>query len=101
MAHSMMTTLGAAVLATGAMAQDLAKPFRVEANGAPINVTVGHAGPYVHDFDGDGVRDLLVGQFGDRGRLRIYKNEGTNQAPRFGEHAWFMAGGEIAVSEAS
>ena len=38
-----------------------ATPVRIEAHGKPIDVTTGHAAPYVYDFDGDGTRDLLVG----------------------------------------
>mgnify|MGYP003868443381 CR=1 FL=1 len=75
-----------------AHAAELAPPFRVEAAGQPIDVEIGHAAPLVADFDGDGVRDLLVGQFGS-GKLRIYRNTGTDAAPRFGAFAWFQAGG--------
>jgi hypothetical protein len=38
---------------------------RIVAGGAAIDVTTGHAAPYVRDFDGDGTKDLLVGEFGD------------------------------------
>ena len=86
----------AAVAATA----DFEKPFRVEADGKPINVEVGHSAPYVYDFDGDGVRDLLVGQFGN-GRLHIYKNHGTNKTPIFLTSEWFMAGDKIASVKAS
>ena len=54
----------------------------------------------VRDLDGDGVRDLLVGQFG-QGRLRVYQNVGTNQEPKFGKFEWFMAGDQIAEVAAS
>ena len=81
--------------------------------GAPIDVTVGHAAPYVIDFDGDGLRDLLVGEFGDQpypqerlpegakgtyeqGRLRIYRNCGTNAAPIFKGFEYLRAGKEYA-----
>ncbi|MDE0961344.1 MAG: hypothetical protein OSB09_11260, partial [Planctomycetota bacterium] len=30
-----------------------APPVRLEANGKPIDVTIGHAAPYIIDFDGD------------------------------------------------
>jgi hypothetical protein len=36
----------------------------------------------VVDFDGDGCKDLLVGEM-YRGRLRVYRNMGTNNEPRF------------------
>ena len=91
----LLLTGAAALVAASASAQQFEKPFRLEADGKPIDVDVGHAAPYLHDFDGDGVRDLLVGQFGN-GRLRIYRNLGTAAAPKFGASEWFMAGDKIA-----
>ena len=44
---------------------DLETPVRITANGVPIDVTTGHAAPYFIDFDGDGIRDLLVGEYGE------------------------------------
>lgn len=69
------------VMALVGLSGELAPPVRIEAAGKPIDTEVGHAGPFVGDFDGDGVNDLLVGQFG-QGILRIYRNEGSNAAPR-------------------
>jgi hypothetical protein len=79
-------------LAPPAQNERFAPPVRIEAAGAPIDTEVGHAAPFVCDWDGDGVRDLLVGQFGD-GILRIYRNEGTNLQPRFAAGVEFQAGG--------
>lgn len=96
----MRTTLAALVIfsssimaAWTAAAGDLAPPIHVQAEGKPIDVQiVGHSAPFVGDIDGDGVRDLIVGQFDD-GRLRIYRNLGTNLGPRFEAYRWFEAGG--------
>jgi hypothetical protein len=69
--------------AARARGQELAKPVRLEAGGQPINVGgVGHSAPLLADFDGDGRLHLLVGTFSG-GQLRIYRNLGTNQAPKF------------------
>jgi hypothetical protein len=62
-----------------ATSDELALPVRLEADGRPIDTDVGHAAPFVTDFDGDGVQDLLVGQFGS-GLLWFYRNEGAPQA---------------------
>jgi hypothetical protein len=73
---------------------ELAAPVRLLADGAPIDTDVGHAAPYLYDWDKDGVRDLLVGQFGE-GKLRIYRNTGTEKEPRYGELTWFETGGAV------
>jgi len=70
---------------------ELEPPFKINAGEQPLDVgRSGHAAPYFADFDGDGRRDLLVGQY-DEGRLRLYRNEGTNKAPRFGSFDYVMA----------
>jgi hypothetical protein len=76
-------------------AGELFAPTLVQAGGRPIDVErEGYAAPFVGDFDGDGMRDLLVGQYHD-GRLRIYRNRGTDTAPRFDGFEWFRAAGAI------
>jgi hypothetical protein len=72
---------------------ELAAPVRIEAAGKPIDTAVGHAAPFVGDFDGDKVPDLLVGQFGD-GLLWIYRNEGTASRPRLAAGVKFKDGRE-------
>ena len=74
-----------------AASDELAPPIRLEANGKAIDTDVGHAAPFVTDFDGDGVQDLLVGQFGG-GQLWIYRNEGTNAEPKLAAGLKFKEG---------
>jgi len=76
----------------------LAAPFRVRDAAGLIDVDVGHAAPLMTDFDGDGIPDLLVGQFGEssQGKLRIYKNVGTAKEPKFEGFTWFMTGEQEA-----
>lgn len=90
-----MLTLGAGL----AGAQTLAEPVRLQADGRPLAVEVGHAAPCVVDWNRDGRLDLLVGQFGE-GKARLYLGAAAvaaGQAPRFGPHRWFRAGGEVAT----
>lgn len=98
-----VTLLGAAaVFAQGA--PDLLAPTRVRSGTEFIDVTTGHAAPLMRDMDGDGIPDLLVGEFGSgrfpeaefltpeskkyastmcHSKVRIYKNRGTKTEPRF------------------
>jgi hypothetical protein len=77
--------------AAGDPAKELLPPVRLEADGKPIDTAVGHAAPFVGDFDGDGMKDLLVGQFGE-GILWIYRNVGTNTQPRLAAGVKFKDG---------
>jgi len=97
----MLPTLLLAAVTAGAEpsgpAPDLSPPVRLEAAGQVIESgKVGHAAPFVGDFDGDGKPDLLVGQF-DGGLLRVYRNEGTAAAPRLAAGQDFKAGAELGV----
>jgi hypothetical protein len=98
-------------------ASELLPPVRLSAGGEPIDVTVGHAAPLMIDVDGDGLRDLLVGEFGtgtfpgerlpkdlggfardsfNLGKLRIYRNVGSDNAPQFEDFKYMRAGKEDA-----
>ena len=75
------------------LALELSPPVRLEAAGKPIDTYIGHAAPFVCDFDSDGLKDLLVGQFGE-GILWIYRNEGTNTEPKLAAGVKFKEGKE-------
>jgi len=81
-------------LCTAGSAQDLASPVRLTAGGEVVDTEVGHSAPYIADFDGDGKRDLLVGQFGG-GKLKICRNIGTNQNPEYEPATFFETHGEV------
>lgn len=57
---------------------------RIEAGGKPIDIDLGGfsgGAPFVVDFDGDGLNDLIVGA--GWGKLQVYRNLGTKAEPRF------------------
>jgi hypothetical protein len=54
----------------------------------------GDAGPFVADWDGDGVADLLVGA-GD-GSVSLYRNIGTAKVPRFAAAQTLVPAGETS-----
>ncbi|MCS6860959.1 MAG: VCBS repeat-containing protein [Abditibacteriales bacterium] len=87
----MLLLLGLLPPTTGEAGAELLPPVRLEAGGKPIDTHMGHAAPFVGDFDGDGVKDLLVGQFGG-GILWIFRNEGTNTQPRLAAGVKFKDG---------
>ena len=78
-------------------APKLGEPFLVMAGNQPV-LTEKHglAAPALWDWDGDGRRDLLVGEFetnsgedfpmgADGSTIRVYLNVGTDAEPRFSE----------------
>ena len=71
----------------------LAKGVKLEVAGEPIDIEVGHLVPRACDWNNDGKKDLIVGQFRD-GAIRLYLNEGTDSAPVFGEFSLLHAGGK-------
>jgi hypothetical protein len=69
------------------------KPVRMDAAGQVIRVeSPGYAAPCWADVDGDGFKDLLVGQF-NQGKIHVFKNLGDG---KLAEGSWLQAEGEVA-----
>jgi hypothetical protein len=101
--------LGLPVWANGDASDDVAPdvPARIEKGlfHAPVRLAAadgvidsgpswGHCGPWIEDVDGDGVKDLVVGDFS--GLFHFFRNEGTNQKPRYARAVNLQAGGVAA-----
>lgn len=68
-------------------------PTRMTAENGVIRVeSPGYAAPCFADIDGDGRKDLLVGQFND-GKIQVYKSRGDG---KFAAGEWLEAEGAIA-----
>lgn len=92
--------LAAAVAGPSALAAadfKFTEPQQVKGGDKFIEVEApGYAAPSLADLNGDGVPDLLVGQFRD-GKIGFYKGtKGEDGRLSFGDHEWLQAGGEIA-----
>ncbi len=85
-------------IASTAMSLDYQTQFTINANGSPIQLSLGHANPLVTDWNGDGLKDLMVGQY-TSGKIRYYVNSGSNEAPVFTTFSYLQAdGSDISVS---
>jgi hypothetical protein len=71
----------------------LEKSIRLKAGDAYIDTGAawGHASPWLVDIDGDGKRDLVVGDFS--GKFRLFLNIGTNAKPLYKDAGFLQAGG--------
>lgn len=81
-----LVTAAAAV----ATAAEFQPPVRLMADGKAVRVeSPGWAAPCWADMDGDGQKDLLVGQF-NQGKICVYKNLGGG---KLAAGAWLQADG--------
>lgn len=64
----------------------------VYADGARIDLPIGHASPLVTDWDLDGDKDLFVGRF-QSGNIMVFNNDGSNDSPILAYTGLLQAGG--------
>jgi len=87
-----------AVTCVPAQTPDYEYPFMVMSGGSPITLSVGHANPLVTDWNGDGLKDLMVGQYSG-GKIRYYQNNDSNDSPVFDGFSYLQAdGNDISLS---
>jgi hypothetical protein len=81
----------------GGLVSDLpafAAPVTIQAGGVNLSVT-GYSVPSMADWDSDGASDLIVGEktTAGEGKVRVYRNSGTDEAPVFGAFVYAKSGG--------
>jgi hypothetical protein len=92
MTLTLLSTILVGGLAIGG-SEGFQPPVRLKADGVPVRVeSPGYAAPCWADIDGDGKKDLLIGQF-HGGKIRVHKNLGDGKlAPA----QWLKAEGAVA-----
>jgi hypothetical protein len=65
---------------------------KLECNGQEIT-DISWPSSCVTDWDGDGLKDLIIGEFSPNGKVRFYKNIATNTAPEFESYSYIKANG--------
>lgn len=68
----------------------------IYAGSSPIDVTW-YGSPFYYDWDGDGVKDLVTGQY-TSGYVRFYKNIGTDTNPQFGSTFEYLSADGSLIS---
>ncbi|HSQ55791.1 MAG TPA: hypothetical protein VLM40_08590 [Gemmata sp.] len=93
MNRGLLAAFGLVVCAAPCAAADFEPPVRLKAGDALVRVeSPGYACPTWADVDGDGKKDLIVGQFA-KGKMRVFKNLGGT---KFGAGVWLQAEGKVA-----
>ena len=89
----MIVTLLSMLVAAGDPSAGFEPPVRLRAGEAPVRVeSPGWAAPCWADVDGDGKKDLLVGQF-NGGKIHVHRNLGDG---KFAPSEWLKAEGKVA-----
>jgi hypothetical protein len=84
-----LVALPIAVLCCTAVAE-FQPGVKLQAVGKNIDVKIGHLVPAVMDWNGDGKKDLIVGQFSG-GKISVFLNKGADNAPVFKDFSLLRA----------
>jgi len=95
---AIFAAFGLGALALRAEVPQLLAGVAIRDGVADLTVNMGDAAPEAVDWDNDGRKDLLVGQYGG-GLVRLYLNQGSSNNPIFNGFAYVQcAGVNLATS---
>lgn len=93
MIRRLLAAFGLAVCVAPCGAADFETPVRLKGGDTALRVeSPGYASPTLADVDGDGKKDLIVGQFAN-GKMQVFKNLGGT---KFAAGTWLQAEGKVA-----
>lgn len=93
MERRLLVALGLLCCPAASFAAEFEPPVRLTAGGEAVRVeSPGYACPCLTDVDGDGKKDLVVGQFAG-GKMRVHAGLG---GAKFAAGEWLQAGGAVA-----
>jgi hypothetical protein len=93
MKRRLIAAFGLVFSSASCSAAEFERPVRLKADGVAVRVeSPGYAAPCWADVDGDGKKDLLVGQF-NQGKIRLFKNLGEG---KLAGGVWLEAEGQVA-----
>jgi hypothetical protein len=68
----------------------LSKPILIQGELGPLKIEKGAiAHPTVYDWNHDGKKDLIIGEFEKKAKFRVFLNEGTDSKPKFSGKSFY------------
>jgi hypothetical protein len=68
----------------------LSKPILIQGESGPLRVEkLALAHPAVYDWNHDGKKDLIIGEFEEKAKIRIFLNIGTDAKPKFSGKSFY------------
>jgi hypothetical protein len=68
----------------------LSKPILIQGESGPLKIENGElAHPTVYDWNHDGKKDLIIGEFEEKAKFRVFLNIGTDSEPKFSGKSFY------------